>query len=330
MQQTTLPLRPPFQRLPTVPNAGQLSQSAHLNVPEQDVGRPRSDIPARPTPTYSQEEHPYVLASSDSLKKMERPDHPPLYSPPRMASQAQVRPDRLKFQKDGSRHTLREARSMSRDKEALAGDSLPEYTRLAPFVFASTGREKDDQLHSAGPPLRPRGPARLLFDSHHITGNGSLFTARGCLNFVILFFVAAMACAIFLAWPLVDILRPDKIASYIPAQTGSMEWDVKTMGGITNRVGLIDRDTPDAAKTRVAPDGKKLRLVFSDEFETPGRTFLPGDDPFFVSIVSIISSNDTIYPFLNDNLRKRWTCTMRRRVTRSTTVPIWSELTMAV
>lgn len=44
---------------------------------------------------------------------------------------------------------------------------------------------------------------------------------------------------------------------------------------------LIDRDTPDSAKTRTGFDGEDYELVFSDEFETDGRTFYPGDDPFW-------------------------------------------------
>lgn len=44
---------------------------------------------------------------------------------------------------------------------------------------------------------------------------------------------------------------------------------------------LIDLDTPDSAKTRTGFDGQEYELVFSDEFNTDGRTFYPGDDPFW-------------------------------------------------
>lgn len=67
------------------------------------------------------------------------------------------------------------------------------------------------------------------------------------------------------------------------------------------RVGLIDPDTPDSAKTKKAADGTTLKLVvtvifrillnmllispqFSDEFNTPGRSFYPGDDPYFTAV----------------------------------------------
>ena len=42
----------------------------------------------------------------------------------------------------------------------------------------------------------------------------------------------------------------------------------------------IDTETPDSAKTRTGYDGQQYELVFSDEFNTPGRTFYPGEFEF--------------------------------------------------
>ena len=50
------------------------------------------------------------------------------------------------------------------------------------------------------------------------------------------------------------------------------------------RTGLIDPQTPSSAKTRPSFDGGELQLVFSDEFQTPNRTFYPGDDPFWTAV----------------------------------------------
>lgn len=52
---------------------------------------------------------------------------------------------------------------------------------------------------------------------------------------------------------------------------------------LTGNWGLIDADTPQEAYTRTSwADGKtRLRLVFSDEFNLDGRTFYPGDDPYW-------------------------------------------------
>jgi beta-glucanase (GH16 family) len=50
------------------------------------------------------------------------------------------------------------------------------------------------------------------------------------------------------------------------------------------RISLIDPDTPDAAMTRKSYDGSTQKLVFSDEFNTDGRTFYDGDDPYFQAV----------------------------------------------
>jgi len=42
---------------------------------------------------------------------------------------------------------------------------------------------------------------------------------------------------------------------------------------------LIDPDTPESAMFRTSFEGVRQRLVFSDEFNTDGRSFYPGDDP---------------------------------------------------
>ena len=39
---------------------------------------------------------------------------------------------------------------------------------------------------------------------------------------------------------------------------------------------LIDKDTPNDAKTRTGFDGQQYDLVFSDEFNVEGRSFYPG------------------------------------------------------
>lgn len=50
------------------------------------------------------------------------------------------------------------------------------------------------------------------------------------------------------------------------------------------RRGLIDPDTPKSAYTRKSTfDKSVLRLVFSDEFNKPNRTFYPGDDPYWTA-----------------------------------------------
>lgn len=47
--------------------------------------------------------------------------------------------------------------------------------------------------------------------------------------------------------------------------------------------GLIDNDTPQSLYTKPSyfDPSVELQLVFSDEFNVEGRTFYPGDDPYW-------------------------------------------------
>lgn len=47
---------------------------------------------------------------------------------------------------------------------------------------------------------------------------------------------------------------------------------------------MVDPETPESAKTRTGFDGEDYELVFSDEFNTDGRTFYPGDDPYWEAV----------------------------------------------
>lgn len=48
--------------------------------------------------------------------------------------------------------------------------------------------------------------------------------------------------------------------------------------------GLIDKDTPHEVYTRTGFDGSAYSLAFSDEFNVDGRTFFPGDDPYWEGV----------------------------------------------
>ena len=49
--------------------------------------------------------------------------------------------------------------------------------------------------------------------------------------------------------------------------------------------GLIDLDTPEDVRTKADyVNGKTWQLVFSDEFNVEGRSFYPGDDPYWEAV----------------------------------------------
>lgn len=48
--------------------------------------------------------------------------------------------------------------------------------------------------------------------------------------------------------------------------------------------GLIDWDTPKEVYSKKSlRDGSNMVLVFSDEFNVDGRSFYPGDDPYWTA-----------------------------------------------
>lgn len=49
--------------------------------------------------------------------------------------------------------------------------------------------------------------------------------------------------------------------------------------------GLIDLETPQSVYTKTAyTSSQEMQLVFSDEFNVDGRTFYPGDDPYWEAV----------------------------------------------
>ncbi|PIL27407.1 hypothetical protein GSI_10555 [Ganoderma sinense ZZ0214-1] len=116
-------------------------------------------------------------------------------------------------------------------------------------------------------------------------GKHAYWSWRGILNVgvIIIFLVALLA--LFVCYPLVDFYRNEARNLAIAANTrvnSSGQIPVPTSSFAMPQ--LIDSETPDSAKTRTGFDGVEYELVFSDEFNTDGRTFYPGDDPFWEAV----------------------------------------------
>ncbi|KAF7366334.1 GH16 domain-containing protein [Mycena sanguinolenta] len=125
--------------------------------------------------------------------------------------------------------------------------------------------EPDDALHD------PR--------SDHNTHN--IFTGRGVQNVGCLAFLCLCIVGLFLGYPLAShFLHSTNINQLTLHVNGTGQ-----MPNIGNW-GLIDQDTPKEAHTMASyhDPTKMLQLVFSDEFETEGRTFYPGDDPYWEAV----------------------------------------------
>ncbi|TFK87206.1 glycoside hydrolase family 16 protein [Polyporus arcularius HHB13444] len=105
---------------------------------------------------------------------------------------------------------------------------------------------------------------------------------RGILNIGVLVILIAALLTLFICYPLVDFFRNEARNLAITANTQiNVTAPAAPPVEAFTMPQLVDPDTPDSAKTRTGFDGEQYELVFSDEFNVDGRTFYPGDDPFW-------------------------------------------------
>ncbi|KAI0311695.1 glycoside hydrolase family 16 protein [Amylostereum chailletii] len=138
--------------------------------------------------------------------------------------------------------------------------------------------EPDDALHDPGR-VRRQG------------GSANVFTLRGLGNLGCLAFIVVAILALFAGYPVIShFTRKHKIvaAPALPANTVNTTWP-KPLENVPNLIGyngLIDVETPQDVYTRPSYNDptKTLQLVWSDEFNVEGRSFYPGDDPFWEAL----------------------------------------------
>lgn len=115
----------------------------------------------------------------------------------------------------------------------------------------------------------------------------SWVSLRGLLNLGTIFVVLVGLLAIFAILPITTRIKADRKSADQENNTG---WSynlggVNATGQIAARAReLIDPDTPLDVYKRTGFDGKTWSLAFSDEFNLDGRTFFPGDDPFWEGV----------------------------------------------
>ncbi|GAA5974160.1 hypothetical protein JCM11641_003473 [Rhodosporidiobolus odoratus] len=132
-------------------------------------------------------------------------------------------------------------------------------------------KEADDFLHDYDPALE-----RLLDKQRQ-----SKVSIFALINTAALCIVIIVLIGLFAGWPIyryaIDGGWGTLPQNYIANSTGQMP-------RIPNLPSLIDPDTPQEVYSRTGFDGQKYELVFSDEFNTDGRTFWPGDDPYWEAV----------------------------------------------
>lgn len=112
------------------------------------------------------------------------------------------------------------------------------------------------------------------------------FSVRGWLNALTIFVLLAGLITLFAGWPII-VYYDNKDRSSGSNTAGFNLGGINGTGQVPSISGfpvLIDTETPANAMTRTGFDGHDYDLVFSDEFNTDGRTFYPGDDPFWEAV----------------------------------------------
>ncbi|KAI0353021.1 beta-glucan synthesis-associated [Trametes cingulata] len=135
-------------------------------------------------------------------------------------------------------------------------------------------KEEDDELH-APEPAPPRG--RIEHDGH-------VFSWRGVTNLGALVVLIAGILTLFAGYPMITAITEKPFSTLGGFNLGGVNASGQ-VPDIPGHRGLIDVDTPRTAYTKVAPHtGETFELVFSDEFNVDGRTFYPGDDPYWEAV----------------------------------------------
>lgn len=149
-------------------------------------------------------------------------------------------------------------------------NDLPPGTRG--YGWSAKDIEADDAMHTPDP-IRDAQLDRQF----------TIFSARGWLNLGAIVILIGGLITLFAVYPIVSFFSQPRAAS-----SGFNLGGINGSGQVPDLPGLsslIDADTPQSALSKVGlHDGQTYKLVFSDEFNTDGRTFYPGDDPYWEAV----------------------------------------------
>ncbi|KAH9837168.1 beta-glucan synthesis-associated [Rhodofomes roseus] len=166
-----------------------------------------------------------------------------------------------------SRYAASVAPSIS-DKFSLSPDPTSWGAYLTPDV-----PESDDYLHNPDPRR----------DRKNDQG-GNIFTYRGTTNLGCLLILAVGTVTLFAGYPLISHFTKKSQSRAGGFNLGGVNASGQIPSLIGN-YGMVDKHTPTEARTKTDyVNGKTLELIFSDEFEVEGRTFWPGDDPYWEAV----------------------------------------------
>ncbi|KAI0920890.1 hypothetical protein AcW2_006028 [Taiwanofungus camphoratus] len=141
-------------------------------------------------------------------------------------------------------------------------------------AFSPGMNEPDDDLHAPDPDEKPR----------LIERGGHVLSWRGFVNLGGLVLLIVVLLAFFAGYPIITYFTSVRYSTLGAYNLGGINASGQ-VPKIPGNFGLIDDATPAAAHTKPNwRDGADWTLVFSDEFNTDGRTFWPGDDPYWEAV----------------------------------------------
>ncbi|KAK9899858.1 glycoside hydrolase family 16 protein [Cystobasidium minutum MCA 4210] len=140
------------------------------------------------------------------------------------------------------------------------------------FLYDAKDPEADDFMHNPG-----------QHDAIVERRSCSLISIRGLLNVVALVTIMLALIGLFAAYPIIQEIYSRRL-SYMGGFGLGGTNSSGQVPRIPNMPGLIDSHTPERYFKRKGFDGYDYNLVFSDEFEIDGRSFYPGDDPYWEAV----------------------------------------------
>jgi len=172
-----------------------------------------------------------------------------------------------------------------RDSVSSSGDSIVSLSSDSKYPSGFMNHQRGLVPYAYDPALDENEPPDAE-DMLHEPGNdyktGAIFAWRGLLNVGVLTLLILALLCLFIFYPVLTFFRDNARNLAI---TGNIRINSTGQTPVFFQMPtLIDTATPDSAKTRTGFDNQEYELVFSDEFNVDGRTFYPGDDPFWEAV----------------------------------------------
>ncbi|KAL0579721.1 hypothetical protein V5O48_002285 [Marasmius crinis-equi] len=184
--------------------------------------------------------------------------------------------------------TSRYARGRSTPSTSTSLENDSRYTVVSARNSATSHPGRITDKFSLSPDPKAWGvdlDDRELEHDHDHYERGGLFNARALSNVGCLVLLIVAILALFAGYPIYTYLNTKVMSSRGGFNLGGINASGQ-VPEIPGQRGLIDVDTPPDAYTFISVHDKKteLQLVFSDEFNQEGRTFYPGDDPYWEAV----------------------------------------------